>query len=166
MERRLMTIANAKLKSNFGKEIVIYIHGIYYLLKSINLKVFVACETEVDQNGVYPNLFFEIHFWKITCRSTGSIFAFSFTWNLLLVCCVSTSNLLFKARVVNMYIHFFLVNKRWTCVKKLRFKLTNHCFWTLVNEWWIEKNNPRRDVLWIEINKSCNKNLANVCCGF
>ena len=78
-----MTIANAKLKSNFGKDCHI-IHGIYYFLEIltiINLKICVACKTEVDLNGVYPNLFFEIYLKKIKCRLTCSKFTFSFTGN-------------------------------------------------------------------------------------
>ena len=39
----------------------------------------------------------------------------------------------------------------------------------IVSEYWLMNDELRKiipDVLWIEINKSCNKNLANVCCGF
>ena len=183
MERRLMTIANAKLKSNFGKDCHI-IHGIYcffkiltkYRFKRTNFEisfifyswfaldflkmdfdelhfwsisnliftVCVACKTQVWNR---PKMeFVQIHFSEIKCGWTGSIFAFSFTGNLLLVCCVSTSNLLFKASIV--YTFFFLFNKRWTCVKKLHFKLTTYYFWILINGWWIVKNNSRCSLNW------------------
>ena len=39
----------------------------------------------------------------------------------------------------------------------------------IISGFWLMNDELRKiipDVLWNEINKSCNKNLANVCCGF
>ena len=68
-----------------------------------------------------------------------------------------------KASIVYMYI-FFLSIKDGPVWKNFisSWQLIISEFWLMDDELW--KIIP--DVLWIEINKSCNKNLANVCCGF
>ena len=64
-----------------------------------------------------------------------------------------------------LYIHFFSCLIKDGPVWKnfiSSWQLIISEFWLMDDELW--KIIP--DVLWIEINKSCNKNLANVCCGF